>query len=234
MNEQQILQSIDLEFARAGVPPRVYAKQWDNNMRVVACHLYNDNVAYNIPGGYKCNVRAQKPDGHSVYNPALSIDGNTAYIVLTQQMLAASGTVLAEIEIARGEDVLKTQPWQINVEASPAPEEAIESTDEFKTVQALLAETLAAKEKAETAAELAQQAKEKAKEAADSAAEDAKKVIDEGVTEKLERMEEIQGDVTTKASQAAADTERVRRYAEAAQYLIGYDEKNILSIFILD
>ena len=86
MEEQQILQKINLDFARAGIPPRVFAKQGDNNMRVVAVSLYNDGKAYKVPGGYAVNVSAKKPDGKSVYNPATEVAGNVAYITLTQQM----------------------------------------------------------------------------------------------------------------------------------------------------
>lgn len=87
MEEQQILQKINLDFARAGIPPRVFAKQGDNNMRVVAVSLYNDGKAYKVPGGYAVNVSAKKPDGKSVYNPATEVAGNVAYITLTQQTL---------------------------------------------------------------------------------------------------------------------------------------------------
>lgn len=116
MEEQQILQKINLNFARAGIPPRVFAKQGDNNMRVVAVSLYNDGKAYKVPGGYAVNVSAKKPDGKSVYNPATEVAGNVAYITLTQQMLAVHGIVSAEIEVVRGADTLKTEKWQINVE----------------------------------------------------------------------------------------------------------------------
>ena len=36
MENYQIEQRIKIDFAYSGVPPRVYAKQYDNNMRVVA------------------------------------------------------------------------------------------------------------------------------------------------------------------------------------------------------
>ena len=158
MEEQQILQKINLDFARAGIPPRVFAKQGDNNMRVVAVSLYNDGKAYKVPGGYAVNVSAKKPDGKSVYNPATEVAGNVAYITLTQQMLAVRGIVSAEIEVVRGADTLKTEKWQINVEECANPENQIESTDAAK----------------------------------------------------------------------------VEGYAKAAQYLIGYNEKNILTVFLYE
>lgn len=216
MEEQQILQKINLDFARAGIPPRVFAKQGDNNMRVVAVSLYNDGKAYKVPGGYAVNVSAKKPDGKSVYNPATEVAGNIAYITLTQQMLAVHGIVSAEIEVVRGSDTLKTEKWQINVEECANPENQIESTDEYKTIQQLLAET------------------EAAKTAAAQAAADAKKVIDEGVNDKLQQMQKIQTDVTAKANKVSTDAAKVEGYAKAAQYLIGYNKKNILTVFLYE
>ena len=230
MEEQQILQKINLDFARAGIPPRVFAKQGDNNMRVVAVSLYNDGKAYKVPGGYAVNVSAKKPDGKNVYNPA----GNVAYITLTQQMLAVHGVVSAEIEVVRGADTLKTEKWQINVEECANPENQVESTDEYKTIQQLLAETEAAKAAAATSASAAAKSAQEAKDAAAQAAADAKKVIDEGVNDKLQQMQEIQTDVTAKANKVSTDAAKVEGYAKAAQYLIGYNEKNILTVFLYE
>ena len=225
MEEQQILQKINLDFARAGIPPRVFAKQGDNNMRVVAVSLYNDGKAYKVPGGYAVNVSAKKPDGKSVYNPATEVAGNIAYITLTQQMLAVHGIVSAEIEVVRGPDTLKTEKWPIN---------EIESTDEYKTIQQLLAETEAAKTAAATSASAAAKSAQEAKGAAAQAAADAKKVIDEGVNDKLQQMQKIQTDVTAKANKVSTDAAKVEGYAKAAQYLIGYNKKNILTVFLYE
>lgn len=234
MEEQQILQKINLDFARAGIPPRVFAKQSDNNMRVVAVSLYNDGKAYKVPGGYAVNVSAKKPDGKSVYNPATEVAGNVAYITLTQQMLAVRGIVSAEIEVVRGADTLKTEKWQINVEECANPENQIESTDEYKTIQQLLAETEAAKTAAAASASNAAKSAQEAKDAAAQAAADAKKVIDEGVNDKLQQMQKIQTDVTAKADKVSTDAAKVEGYAKAAQYLIGYNEKNILTVFLYE
>lgn len=101
MEEQQILQKINLDFARAGIPPRVFAKQGDNNMRVVAVSLYNDGKAYKVPGGYAVNVSAKKPDGKSVYNPATEVAGNVAYITLTQQKLVRQRVAALRHEVEK-------------------------------------------------------------------------------------------------------------------------------------
>lgn len=149
-------------------------------------------------------------------------------------MLAVHGIVSAEIEVVRGADTLKTEKWQINVEECANPENQVESTDEYKTIQQLLAETEAAKAAAATSASAAAKSAQEAKDAAAQAAADAKKVIDEGVNDKLQQMQEIQTDVTAKANKVSTDAAKVEGYAKAAQYLIGYNEKNILTVFLYE
>lgn len=207
MEDYQIQQTITIDFARAGVPPRVYAKQYDNNMRVVAVELCSDGLAYAVPNGYRVNVRMLKPDGTHVYNPALQVDGSTAYIVLTQQMLAVPGSLTAEIEIVKDTDQLKSAAFYIACEVSAVPEETIESTDEYITIQQLAAAVAnnataaqTAQKAAETAATAAEKSKVDAAAAAKTAGEETTKVINEGITEKLAEMQRLDSDVTEKAT----------------------------------
>lgn len=136
----QIEQRIQIDFAYQGVPPRVYAKQYDNNMRVVAADLYNGGAAYVIPSGYSVNIRLNKKDGHHVYNPALFGSGNTIFVILTQQMLTNPGELAAEIEVVSEGNVLKSGVITIVCAPSVVPNSAIVSTDEYKTMQELAAQ----------------------------------------------------------------------------------------------
>lgn len=126
------------------------------------------------------------------------------------------------------------QVGQVNVEECANPENQVESTDEYKTIQQLLAETEAAKAAAATSASAAAKSAQEAKDAAAQAAADAKKVIDEGVNDKLQQMQKIQTDVTAKANKVSTDAAKVEGYAKAAQYLIGYNKKNILTVFLYE
>lgn len=144
MENYQIQQEINIDFATPDVPPRVYAKQYDNNMRIIKANLYANGQPYTVQSGFDVNVRMAKPDGTYVYNPALEASGTYALIVLTQQMLAVAGECPAEIEVTQGSNVLSTATFVICVEADPVPEHAIESTNEFKTIQELSAEVEAA------------------------------------------------------------------------------------------
>lgn len=144
MENYQIQQEINIDFATPDVPPRVYAKQYDNNMRIVKANLYANGQPYTAQSGFDVNVRMAKPDGTYVYNPALEISDTYVLIVLTQQMLAVAGECPAEIEVVQGGNVLSTATFVICVAADPVPEHAIESTDEFKTIQEILDEVEAA------------------------------------------------------------------------------------------
>lgn len=144
MENYQIQQEIKIDFATPDVPPRVYAKQYDNNMRIIKANLYANGQPYTVQSGFDVNVRMAKPDGTYVYNPALEASGTYALIVLTQQMLAVAGECPAEIEVVQGGNVLSTATFVICVAKDTVPEDAIESTDEFKTIQEIAAEVEAA------------------------------------------------------------------------------------------
>lgn len=234
MDENRVIQKISLDVSRAGIPPRVFAKQGDNNLRVVAASLYDNGKAYAVPSGYKANIRAKKPDGKSIYNPAEEVTQNVVYITLTQQILAADGIVTADIEITDGSNTIKTERWQICVEAAACNDSDVGSADEAKTIQQFVADAEASKTAAANSASAAANSAEEAKEAAAQAAAAAKKVIDEGVNDKLQQMQKIQQDVTAKATQVSTDAAKVEGYAKAAQYLIGYNDKNILTLFLYE
>ena len=144
MENYQIQQEIKMDFAAPDGPTRVYAKQYDNNMRIVKVNLLVNGLPYTVQSGFEVNVRMAKPDGTYVYNPALEISDTYVLIVLTQQMLAVAGECPAEIEVVQGGNVLSTATFVICVASDPVPEHAIESTDEFKTIQELVAEVEAA------------------------------------------------------------------------------------------
>ena len=55
-----------------------------------------------------------------------------------------------------------------------------------------------------------------------------------GTVEVVEVMQKIQTDVTAKANKVSTDAAKVEGYAKAAQYLIGYNKKNILTVFLYE
>lgn len=77
-----------------------------------------------------------------MYNPAYGVsdDGQTVYIAVTVQMTAVSGKVSPIIEVVVNGTVAGTGFFVLDIDPNPIPEDAIESTDEYKTIQQLAAQ----------------------------------------------------------------------------------------------
>lgn len=124
----------------------VHLVQYDTTIPIVAVNLTANGQPYTIPGGAAVNVRMKKPDGTYVYNPALGLSGDsqTVYIGVTLQMAAVSGKASPIIEIVVDGNVAATGTFTMIIDENPVPENAIESTDEFLTIQQLAAQVQAA------------------------------------------------------------------------------------------
>lgn len=120
--------------------------QYDDTLPIVAVALRANNLPYTVPSGAAVNVRMRKPDGTYVYNPALGVSENaqTAYIAVTLQMAAVNGKASPIIEIVVDGNVAATGTFTMVIDENPVPESAIESTDEFLTIQQILVQVQAA------------------------------------------------------------------------------------------
>ena len=120
----------------------VHLVQYDDTLPMVAVSLNSNGQPYAVPSGAAVNVRLAKPDGTYVYNPAYGVsdDGQTVYIAVTLQMTAVSGKVSPIIEVVVNGKVAGTGFFVLDIDPNPVPEDAIESTDEYKTIQQLAAE----------------------------------------------------------------------------------------------
>lgn len=166
----KIYQQIELYLGRRSNAV-VFAKQYDNQLRVVAARLLNGGVPYTVPAGYNAYVREGKTDGTYVHNAAVA-DGSMVYITLTQQMLAVAGRQAVEVEIVKGEgaDVLSSATFWLDVEADPVPEHAIESSDEYLTLQQLIAQAHAFADAADASAQASQKSADASQKSADASA----------------------------------------------------------------
>lgn len=183
-NANSVIHSVKASLDRRGVPDIVHLVQYDRTLPILAVELTYGDQPFAVPATAEVNIRLRKPDGTHVYDPALgtSADRRTVYIGVTAQMTTAAGRVGAILEILEGGGVVGTAPILFDVDVNPVPEDAIESTDEFLTVQDLAAQaaaSAAAAKASETeagrsktaAADSASQAEGSAGEAAGSAAE---------------------------------------------------------------
>lgn len=120
----------------------VHIVQYDMTMPIVAVSLSANKDAYTVPAGAAVNFRMAKTDGNYIYNPALGVsaDGQTVYIAITQQTAAAYGTCQPIVEIVLNGAVAASGAFTLIIDKNPVPESAIESTDEYQTVQQIAAQ----------------------------------------------------------------------------------------------
>ena len=224
----EVLQEVTVDVSKSIPAPTVFCKQADNVVRVLRVTIQDNKEDYPIPAGFVARLRGTKADGTRIYLDARSADGNVAEFILTQNALAAYGKATCEVELSNSAgDVVKSCNLILNVQKTAMDDSAVESTDEFQSLDAAAAAAQAAKKAAEDAANKtatdaknAAQSAADAKEAAKTAGDAASKVTNAGVDEKLAEMQAIQDDVTDKQAQTATDAvaaAEAKTAAEAAQ-----------------
>ena len=162
----EIRQKLSLDFGRDTHPITVFAKQNDTKSRFIEITPLNCGQAYAIEDGITPRLQLTKSDGHTVLNDATIEDG-VIIAELTQQALAAAGVAVAEIGLYKGEELLSSQVFYIDVAKSAYDSSAPESSDEFNALTAALAEVESAAERAAAiASEIANEAADNANDAA--------------------------------------------------------------------
>ena len=155
--------------------------QYDDTLPVLAATLWVGGVQYIPPDGADIRIRWLKPDAHGAYNPALGVgDDGTVYIQITQAMTSAAGTGYGNIEVAVDGGVKCSDPIPATISRNAVQEGAIVSTDEFKTLDQILAEVkslLAQVENDASTASTDAQRAENAREATETAAETVKQIV---------------------------------------------------------
>ena len=129
-------------FGQRGEYEPVPLVQYDDTLPIIAAALYLNGQPYTVPDGAAVNIRMAKGDGTYVYNPALGVseDRQTAYIAVTYQMTVIAGNYRPILELVVSGDVAGTSELPLQIAENPVPEDAIASTDEYKTIQRLAAE----------------------------------------------------------------------------------------------
>ena len=165
----EIRQKLSLDFGRDTHPITVFAKQNDKNTRFLEITPLNCGQAYAIEDGVTPRLQLTKADGHTVLNDA-TVENGVIVVELTPQALAAAGVAVAEIGLYKGEALLSSQIFYIDVERAAFDKDAPESSDEFNALTAALAEVNTVAERAATiASEIANEAADNANGAAEGA-----------------------------------------------------------------
>lgn len=135
----QYIQELELDVSCENVYRFVNAKQGDSATRFIKATIVADGVKLALDSTMSANLRCLKPDGRSVYNPAVINDDGTVLTELTQQALAMPGLVKADIEITGSDGgIISTVTFIIQVSAAPLGNN-VASSNEFLTLNALIA-----------------------------------------------------------------------------------------------
>ena len=118
---------IGIELQRPFFPAVINAVQGDQNTRQLEISFYSGSVAWQIPENITVAMRYCKPDKTKGYYdtmpdgaPAFAVSGNMVSILLAPQILTVPGTVLAQVVLMQGAEILSTFGIQIHVEADPS------------------------------------------------------------------------------------------------------------------
>lgn len=143
--ETALIKATRADFDRRDVVQPVHLVQYDDTLPVLAVALYKGGQPWTLPTGADVNLRMDKKDGHYVYNPALGVssDRATVYLAVTAQMTTGYGTFAPVVEVLAGGGVAGMAALRLEIDRNPVQDGMLESTDEYKTVQALAAEVAA-------------------------------------------------------------------------------------------
>lgn len=168
--------TLDVFVKEKQIPPVIDYVQGTNAVSLV--FVFRD---WEIPSGAEARIYIKKPSGNEVYNSA-SVSGNTVTVKPTTQMFAEAGTQEGQIQILSGEDILATFLLDFCVERNIVSESAIESNNEYGTIDQLIADLQGYVQNAASYAA-----------AAESAKETCQEIVDEsGTADILERIGKIE------------------------------------------
>ena len=137
----RIIHNTEVDFqTRTQLCTTVHLMQYDKSLPVVAVALYSNGQPYQIPTGAEMNVRVGKADGTKVYNPVLGCNSNRTicYFEVTQQMSSVYGSTLAILELILNGAIAGSSYIPLDIARNPAQDEAILSSDEYKSMNEIV------------------------------------------------------------------------------------------------
>lgn len=132
-----IVHNITLDLCQKSPYLCLYTKQGDCQSRYVRVKLTNNGADF-VPQMLTANLRARKPDGTMVFDPATVNEDGTVTVELSQQLLAVPGSVLADVCLCgNGGEILSTVSFIVCVEIAPTGDK-IDSSNELLTLMELV------------------------------------------------------------------------------------------------
>lgn len=171
------LKSCTVDFDSRPDKKAVNLVQYDQTIPVLCVSLKKSGTEYKVPSDADVNIRMDKRDGYHVYNPALGVNAERtiAYFAVTPQMSTGWGDYYPIVEITVGGGIAGSAPIWLHFDRNPLPENAIISSDEYKTIQQLLEDVTAVKAATEQIKAQTEAVRDQAKGFADNAKNSADK-----------------------------------------------------------
>ena len=171
------LKSCTVDFDSRPDKKAVNLVQYDQTIPVLCVSLKKGGTEYKVPSDADVNIRMDKRDGYHVYNPALGVNAERtiAYFAVTPQMSTGWGDYYPIVEITVGGGIAGSAPIWLHFDRNPLPENAIISSDEYKTIQQLLEDVTVVKAATEQIKAQTEAVRDQAKGFADNAKNSADK-----------------------------------------------------------
>jgi hypothetical protein len=134
-----ITNCIQLDFNKEN-DLKVPSVQYDSGSRFVKIKLQRNKSPFEIDG-YRVTVVANKVDGTEIMNDCTILDGVNGVVQfeITEQFNAVEGVVDCQLKLFKGETLLTSMPFSINVVKSVSTKEIV-SSNELKTLVNALGE----------------------------------------------------------------------------------------------
>lgn len=171
------LKSCTVDFDSRPDKKAVNLVQYDQTIPVLCVSLKKGGTEYKVPSDADVNIRMDKRDGYHVYNPALGVNAERtiAYFAVTPQMSTGWGDYYPIVEITVGGGIAGSAPIWLHFDRNPLPENAIISSEEYKTIQQPLEDVTAVKVDTEQIKAQTEAVRDQAKGFADNAKNSADK-----------------------------------------------------------
>ena len=146
----RLLLNTEVDFGgryKLGTP--VHLMQYDKSLPIVVVKLYMNGIPFKLASGASVNIRVGKRDGTTVYNPVLGCDTTRTivYCEMTKQICADYGPTPAILELMIGENIAGSSYMMLDIAQNPVQENAVESSDEYKTIMEVIADAKQALDK---------------------------------------------------------------------------------------
>lgn len=131
----QAISYINIDIIETTMPPRVYAKQYDEDGRWIYATVTENGAEYPIPDGAYAVFSAAKPDGtFAIYDSnaendvAIFIDGSVVKVQLIAAALDVAGVTKAQISLySANAEKITTFTFDIDVEKSVVDDNSVAS-----------------------------------------------------------------------------------------------------------